>query len=117
MSTYVSLSINWLLFLALFPMVFFWGRRFYRIYFKKDYSEVALKGGYPPENPQKFAFQCALLNFIAALIIICVILGVISATMDFQTWTAIAGSTLWIKIFLDFAISRHAHFKVKAKVK
>ena len=34
-----------ILFLALFPMAFFWLRRAHRIFIKKNYSEVALKKG------------------------------------------------------------------------
>jgi hypothetical protein len=29
--------------------------------------------------------------------------------MNYETWTAIAGSTIWCKFMLDFALSRHAH--------
>ena len=51
---HVSLVMTWILFLAMFPMAFLWLRRAYRIIVKKDYSEVALKRGEPPENEQYF---------------------------------------------------------------
>ena len=51
----ISIAITWLLFLALFPMAFFWLRRAYRIFIKKDYSEVALKRGEAPADPKKWA--------------------------------------------------------------
>ena len=44
----VSLALNWILFLAMFPIAFFWGRRAWRILVKRDFSEVALKRGMPP---------------------------------------------------------------------
>ena len=34
---------------------------------------------------------------------------VLGAAVPYDTWTAIAGSTLWCKIALDFAIGWHAH--------
>jgi hypothetical protein len=38
-----------------------------------------------------------------------VIVGVALGRLSFENWVAIAGSTLWIKIFADFIISRQAH--------
>jgi len=38
-----------------------------------------------------------------------VIVGVLTASFEYDTWTAIAGSTIWLKFMLDFALSRHAH--------
>jgi hypothetical protein len=49
----ISVAITWILFLALFPMAFFWLRRAWRIAIKKDFSEVALKHGVSPANPDK----------------------------------------------------------------
>ena len=37
----VSVAISWILFLALFPITFFWLRRAWRIAINKDFSEVA----------------------------------------------------------------------------
>jgi len=48
-----SIAMTWILFLALFPMTFIWLRRAFRIFIKKNYSEVALKKGLPPKNPRK----------------------------------------------------------------
>ena len=59
----VSVAMNLLLFMALFPMAFIWLRRAYRIIFKKDYSEVALKRGEPPENPKKYAPYTAAVHY------------------------------------------------------
>ncbi len=53
MNTYVSLALNWILFLALFPMAFFWLRRAWRILYRRDFSEVALKRGVAPPNPER----------------------------------------------------------------
>ena len=45
----VSLALNWILFLGLFPIAFYWLRRAWRILIKRDFSEVALKYGSDPE--------------------------------------------------------------------
>lgn len=105
----ISVAMTWILFLALFPIAFFWLRRAWRIFAKRDFSEVGLKRGEPPANPEKFAPYTGALNLVCGSIIICVILGVVTGVLPYETWSAIAGSTLWIKFFLDFIISRHAH--------
>ena len=46
----VSLALNWILFLGLFPIAFYWLRRAWRILIKRDFSEVALKYGEAPPN-------------------------------------------------------------------
>lgn len=104
----VSVAMTWLLFLALFPMAFFWLRRFWRIVFKRDYSEVALKGGLPPPNAAKYAPYTAAINLIAGAIAVTVIVLVVTGTAAYDTWTAIAGSTIWMKFFADFIVSRQA---------
>ncbi len=114
----VSIALTWILYLALYFMAFFWLRRAWRIFRKKDYSEVALKGGEPPKNPEKWAPFTGIVNLAAGLVAAWVALGVplyiatgvaIGPFMDFNTWIGIAGSTLWLKIFADFVISRQAH--------
>lgn len=104
----VSVAMTWLLFLALFPMAFFWLRRVYRIVFRRDYSEVALKGGEPPPNAAKYAPWTAAINLIAGAIAVAVIFMVLFGGVSYDTWTAIAGSTIWMKFFADFIVSRHA---------
>jgi hypothetical protein len=101
---------NWLFLLALLPVAFFWLRRAWRILYKRDYSEVALKKGHAPPNAQRYAPYEALINLIGGI----VMLGVLVAVLGFQAlaredWIAIAGVTLWMKIFASFALSRHAH--------
>ena len=105
----ISQALTWILFLALFPMAFYWLRRAYRIAFRRDYSEVALKGGMPPANPQKFAPYTIATNLIAGGIAVGVILLVVFAGIPYETWTAIAGSTIYMKFIFDFIVSRHAH--------
>lgn len=105
----VSVALTWILFLALFPIAFYWFRRAWRIVGKRDFSEVALKRGEPPANPEKFAPYAAAINFIAGIIIFFVIVGIISGAMEYETWSAIAGSTLWMKFIFDFILSRQAH--------
>ncbi len=105
----ISIAMTWILFLALFPMVFIWLRRAWRIFVKKDYSEVALKRGESPPHPEKWAALTGLTNLIAGGIALSAIIGVILALLPYKTWSAMAGMTLWGKIFADFIISRQAH--------
>jgi hypothetical protein len=105
----ISIAITWLLFLALFPMAFFWLRRAYRIFIKKDYSEVALKRGEAPADPGKWAPATGIINLAAGGTALVTIIGVLLALMPYKTWSAIAGVTLWFKVFADYIISRQAH--------
>jgi hypothetical protein len=112
-----SIAMNIILFLALFGMAFFWLRRAWRIIVKKDYSEVALKRGEPPENPKRYAPYTAGVNLIGGFVVVGIILGVLVFQLHFNIWSAWAGSTLWMKIFADFIVSRQARpfvFKKKA---
>ncbi|NOT19103.1 MAG: hypothetical protein HOP24_02335 [Sideroxydans sp.] len=105
----ISVAMTWILFLALFPMAFIWLRRVWRIAVKRDFSEVALKKGLPPENPAKFAPYAAAINLVAGVVVLIVIVGVLTAYFEYQTWSAMAGMTIWLKIIADFILSRHAH--------
>ena len=106
-----GVALTWILFLALFPMAFFWLRRVWRILVKRDFSEVAIKGGLPPPDPEKFAPYEMLVNLVAGVVAVVVIVAVLMGQLDYNTWTAIAGSTIWCKFFASFALSRHAHYK------
>lgn len=105
----VSVAMNWILFLALFPMAFIWLRRAWRVGVQRDFSEVALKRGEPPANPEKYAPYTAAVNLLAGVVVVAVIVGVIGAYYDYATWSAAAGMTIWLKLIADFIISRHAH--------
>lgn len=105
----VSVVLTWILFLALFPMAFFWLRRAWRIGVQRDFSEVGLKHGVLPPNPEKFAPYELVVNLVAGTVIVCVIVIVVIGALDYGTWSAIAGSTIWCKFFASFALSRHAH--------
>jgi hypothetical protein len=107
----VGIALTWILFLALFPMVFFWYRRAYRIWFQRDFSEVALKRGVSPANPEQFAPYAAIINLVAGSVCVVVIVGVLLGQLSYETWSAMAGSTIWCKLFADFGLSRHAHLK------
>lgn len=114
----VSVAITWILFLALFPMAFFWLRRAWRILVRRDFSEVALKRGEPPADPSRWAPYAMAVNGIAGVVALMVMAWVAAGALHYDTWTAIAGSTIWCKFFADFALSRHAHgFASKAKGK
>lgn len=105
----VATALTWLLFLALFPMAFIWLRRAWRILRRRDFSEVALKRGEPPPQPERWAPYELMINLLAGGIAVFVIVGVGLGALDYATWTAIAGSTIWCKLFAGFALSRHAH--------
>ncbi|MDP3084393.1 MAG: hypothetical protein Q8N44_11995 [Rubrivivax sp.] len=100
---------TWILFLALFPMAFFWLRRAWRILAKRDFSEVALKGGEPPPNAQKWAPYEMVINGVAGAVAVFVIVTIVLGQLEYATWSAIAGTTIWCKFFASFALSRQAH--------
>ena len=106
----ISLILNWLLLLALFPMAFFWLRRAWRIFVKKNYSEVALKRGLPPNNPKKWAPFVGLVNLVCGAAAVWIIIAVlVLALYPFETWNAYAGITIWGKIIADLIIRLQAH--------
>lgn len=105
----ISVAMTWILFLALFPISFVWLRRAWRIVVKRDFSEVAVKRGEAPPNPEKFAPYEMAINLVAGVIVVCVIGAVLLGYWEYSTWSAIAGSTIWCKFFASFALSRHAH--------
>ncbi len=105
----VSVAMTWILFLALFPMAFFWLRRAWRIFIKRNYSEVALKRGESPANPEKWAPLAGLLNLAAGGMAVWIIGCVLMGRLPYETWSAMAGITIWGKIFADFILSRQAH--------
>jgi hypothetical protein len=105
----ISVALTWILFLALFPMAFFWLRRAWRILARGDYSEVAIKGGEAPANPKKFAPYAAAINLIPGGIAAWLIINILLGKLEYDTWSAIAGMTIWLKFIADFILSRHAH--------
>ncbi len=105
----VNVAMTWVLFLALFPMAYFWLRRAWRIAFRRDFSEVALKRGEPPPDAARWAPYECLINAIAGVVAVFVIGGVAYGALAYDTWTAIAGTTIWCKFFASFALGRHAH--------
>jgi len=105
----ISVAMTWVLFIALFPISFFWLRRAWRIIIKRDFSDVALKRGQPPANPQAYAPYAGAINFLGGMILVFDIVTVLTAYYDYATWSAIAGVTIWMKLILDFILSRQAH--------
>lgn len=104
-----SIALTWVLFLALFPIGFFWLRRAWRILVRKDYSEVAVRRGESPANPRKYAPYAAAINLVGGAIIVFVVASIAVYGMPYETWSAIAGITIWLKFIADFILSRHAH--------
>lgn len=111
----VSVALTWILFLALFPMAFFWLRRVWRIVVRRDLSEVALRRGVAPPNPERFAPYDLAINLVAGGIIVGVIIAIVFGQLHYDSWTAIAGTTIWCKFFANFILSRHAHPVVRTK--
>jgi len=105
----VSVAMTWILFLALFPIAYFWLRRAWRIFARRDFSEVALKRGEPPPDAEKFAPYTGVINLVCGVLIVYTIFGVVVLGMAFDVWSAIAGITIWGKFIADFILSRHAH--------
>ena len=108
----VNVALTWILFLALFPISFFWLRRAWRIGARRDFSDVALKRGVAPPNPAKYAPYELATNLIAGTVIATVIVLVVLGRLDYSTWSAIAGSTIWCKFFASFGLSWQAHAKL-----
>ena len=123
----VSVAMTWILFLALFPMAFIWLRRAWRIFIKKNYSDVALKHGQAPANQAKWGTTVGMINLIAGGICIWIIIGVptwigsgilLGPFKEYDSWSAVAGITIWGKIFADFIVKMQAHpFKFGKKNK
>lgn len=111
----VSVALTWILFLALFPITFYWLRRAWRIMFRRDFTEVALKRGEPPANPEKYAPYAALINLVAGGITLATIFFIIFGAWSYEVWSAVAGSTIWMKFIFDFILSRQAHPIVRKK--
>jgi hypothetical protein len=101
--------LNWIFLLALFPVAFFWLRRAWRIGVKRDFSEVALKRGELPPQVEKWAPYEMVINGLAGVVAVYVIFAVLFTGIAYENWTAIAGTTIWSKFMLTFALSRHAH--------
>lgn len=114
---YTSLVLTWLLFIALFPVTFFWGRRAYKIFIKRDYSDVAIKKGKAPAKPKKWAPFVGLTNLAGALMAAYIIFGVVFFQFHYDKWSAMAGVTIWCKIFMDWIIRQQAHPIVIGKKK
>ena len=111
----IGVAMTWILFLALFPIAFFWLRRCWRILVKRDFSEVALKRGEPPPDAARWAPYELTINGIGCIVILFVIGGVVTGTLSYDQWSAIAGTTIWCKFFTSFALGRHAHMNATKK--
>lgn len=105
----VSVALTWILYLALFPITFFWLRRAFRIIFKRDFSEVALRRGEQPAKPEKYAPYVAANNLICGAVTLATIIFVAMGEWSYNLWSAVAGSTIWIKFILDFVLRWQAH--------
>lgn len=105
----IGIALTWILFIALFPIAFVWLRRAWRIIVKRDFSEVALKGGESPPEPASYAPAAALINLVGGAVIVLAIGLVLLGQAAYDVWSALAGVTIWCKFIFDFALGRHAH--------
>lgn len=105
----ISVALTWVLFIALFPITFYWLRRAWRIIYQRDFSDVALKRGELPDKPARYAPYAAATNLIAGAITLATIIFIVTGQWAYETWSAVAGSTIWMKFIFDFIISRQAH--------
>lgn len=108
----ISTAMTWILFLALFPISFFWLRNAYRIVVKRDFSNVALKRGEPPEEPARWAAYEMGIDLVGGTVLVLLVVAIVMGAVDYETWSAVAGTTIWCKIFASFGLSRHAHLKL-----
>lgn len=106
---YLSFFLNWLIWLALFPIAYFWLRRAWKIAVRRDFSEVALKKGEAAPQAQKWAPYELVLCLIGGVIVLVCIPAALLGVWSFDVWSAVAGSTIWSKLMLSFALGRHAH--------
>jgi hypothetical protein len=63
----------------------------------------------PPPNGKQYAPYELAINATAGSVVVGVIVAILLGQLDYNTWVAIAGATLWLKLFALFALSRHAH--------
>ncbi len=104
--------LNYLMFIGLLPLSFFWLRKAWKVGINKDYSCVALKRGVAPENPKRFAIFTIIINLIGGLFLFGLFIFILLTGIYnyYSTWTSAAGITLWMKFIADFILSRQAHF-------
>ncbi len=112
-------AVTWILFLALFPMVFFWWRKAYRIFFKKDYSNVCIKKGKAPAKPKIWAIFVGIGNILAGAVALLIIVKVGLFTYyyqdinfiagSFRAWSEVIAITIWVKIIYEFILKQQAH--------
>ncbi len=69
-----------------------------------------MKHGVPPPNAARYAVFDLALNLIGGAIVVVTVLAIVFNGLAYEHWSAIAGSTIWLKLILDFALSRHAHW-------
>ena len=74
-----------------------------------------MKRGEPPADAARWAPYELIINGIAGLILVFVIVGIVAGALPYETWSAIAGSTIWCKFFASFALGRHAHMNATKK--
>ncbi len=102
--------LTWVLFLALFPMVFVWLRRAYRIFFL---IKITPKLHLSVENHLRILKNgLHSQGLLTSLQADCfwTIIGVVVLGYEYSKWSAMAGCTIWGgKIFADWILRNQAH--------
>lgn len=104
----VSVAMTWILFLALFPIAFFGcagrGASCSARTTRRSASSAASRQPIRKDSPLYVCYQPDLRRHHCPGD-----LSVVLGLWAYETWSAVAGVTIWGKFIADFILSRHAH--------
>jgi hypothetical protein len=83
-------------------------RRAWRIVFRRDSSEVALRRGTPLPDAERFVSQPGVAKLVTGGVTVATTLLVVVVAVPYATWSAIAGSMIRTRFCADFSVSRYA---------
>jgi len=106
---YVFVVLNWILLLGLVVLAVVWLREAWRIAIQRDFSRVALRRGEPPPDPARVAPYAAVVNLLGGTVAAATVLWVLIEQPPYEAWNAMGGVTIWLKVFANFILARHAH--------
>jgi hypothetical protein len=106
---YVFVVLNWILLVGLVVLGVVWLREAWRIAVQRDFSRVALKRGEPPPDPARVAPFAAVVNLLGGTVAVATVLWVVFDQPPYEAWNALGGITIWLKLFANFILARHAH--------
>ena len=94
--------------LRCFRLVFFGSGVHGAFWLKKITLKWHSLGVFHPPRPERFAMFAGAINLVGGLVMLYVVFCVVVLALPYSTWSAIAGSTIWMKLIFDFILSRHA---------